>query len=292
MAQEPQPALGRRESRAGGVDAAAAAMLRATLGADAGPPLSRDLAHGEALPPLWHWAGFPETAPLEALGPDGHRKRGGFLPEIPQSSEDAPFRRMWAGGALRFHRPLHVGEPLSRVSTIAAVTPKTGAAGEMLLVTVAHEISGAHGLAVSERHDIIYLPAPERYAPPKAIPAPTDAAVQRRVAIDSVRLFRFSAALFNSHRIHYDLDYTREVEGYPGLLTHGPLQAMALAALATEHRGRPPSAFRYRARRPMFHFHDLRLLAVEPEEHGAPFRLYTAHPEEGHVGMSAEAEWR
>ncbi|MEL6978932.1 MAG: MaoC family dehydratase N-terminal domain-containing protein [Pseudomonadota bacterium] len=275
-------AVGRREERRGVVDALAADKLAASLRANW--PGARE---GEALPPLWHWAGFPDTPPQSALGPDGHPRRGGFLPE------EGPPRRMWAGGALTFLQPLHVGECLRRRSTIASVTEKRGASGALLFAAVEHEIFGESGLAVTERRDIVYREAQERFTPPKAVPAPQRPLLERREPIDGVRLFRYSAALFNGHRIHYDLPYATEVERYPGLVTHGPLQAMLLMDLAISHHGAPPSRFEYRGVSPMFHFHDLALLAAEADADAGESAIFlcTAHPEERYQGMQATAVW-
>jgi 3-methylfumaryl-CoA hydratase len=168
------------------------------------------------------------------------------------------------------------------------VQQKQGKTGPMALVTVAHAIEGARGLAVEEVHDIVYLEIPDSFRPPAPIAAPETTVLDETVPMDPVRLFRYSAATFNGHRIHYDLPYATEVEHYPGLVVHGPLQATLLIAAATRFHGRQPDRFRYRGVHPMFDTHDLRVLG----EGGEPgkMRLCTAAPA-GHQGMQATAEW-
>lgn len=226
------------------------------------PPLVRGLAASlglpppPVLPPLWHWLLFQEWAPPEGLGPDGHPRRGGFLPAV----HDLP-RRMWAGGRVSIPGALRPGDPVARTSTILRVAEKQGGSGRLVFVTVGHVISGPSGVAVEEEHDIVYRgtqAAAVRAAAPAA-PAPPGA-VERVVHPDPVLLFRYSALTGNAHRIHYDLDYVRREEGYPGLVVHGPLQATWLAGLATELRpGAPLRRFAFRGRRPAFADRPVRL---------------------------------
>ncbi|MHA6346680.1 HTD2 family dehydratase [Roseivivax sp. CAU 1761] len=270
--------IGREETAQARVEPVQAEMLAATL-SDAGalPP------EGDAiLPILWHWVAFLPTVPMDRLGPDGHPQLGGFLPPV------ALPRRMWASGRLEFLRPLHVGERLTRHSRIADVSEKRGSTGAMVFVTVAHEIAGEDGLAIRESQDIVYIEMPDRFRAPKALPVPAAPAAERVVPVNEALLFRFSACTFNAHRIHIDLAYAREVEKYPNLVVHGPMQAMMLAQLATELRGRAPDRFRFRGVHPMFHDHEMRLLA---EEDG-PDRLRLCTARGGaHQGLQATAEW-
>lgn len=215
------------------VTAAPVARLAATL--------DHDGAHWpkDALPPLGHWLFHLPDAPRSGLGPDGHPFKGGFLPPIPQP------RRMWAGGRLSFDAPIPFGADLIKRSTIEAIEPK----GAMTFVTVRHELIVGDAIAVSEEHDIVYLPiaAP---APPRAVerPAPEH---ERALTADEALLFRFSALTFNAHRIHYDLAYTRAVELYPALVVHGPLQAMLLIDEA-QRLGETPRRFAFRGRAPLY----------------------------------------
>ena len=214
---------------------------------------------GEALPPLWHWMLFQDWAPASALGPDGHPRRGGFLPPV----HDLP-RRMWAGGRVSFLAPLRVGAAITRTSTIQSVEQKSGGSGALVFVTVRHDIAGPDGVAISEEQDIVYRgTGGAAVKPAPAAPPPPQGAVVETVRPGAVLLFRYSALTGNGHRIHYDLDYVTREEGYPGLVVHGPLQATLLAALAVRAApGGRLREFAYRGRRPAFHDRSLTLVAV------------------------------
>jgi len=197
------------------------------------PRLAREYAAmldrdpGEEFAPLAiHWCLAPPAAPAAALGPDGHPARGLFLPPVPLP------RRMWAGGELRLHGRLRVGDLVTRTSRIADVTVKQGRAGILCFVTVEHELTGPRGLAISETQDIVYRDLETAAVPvPGAAPArravPREAGWRRDKGADAVLLFRYSALTFNGHRIHYDRAYAVGVEAYPGLVVHGPLQSLA-----------------------------------------------------------------
>jgi len=239
--------IGRSEQRDDIVTAAPLAGLSATLDrADDPAPTA-----GTALPPLAHWLYFLPQAPQREIGTDGHPKRGGFLPPVPLP------RRMWAGGRLSFHHALHVGEAVTRRSTITRVDAKHGRSGALVFVTVQHQILDARGEAVTEEHDIVYRDNPEPGAtPPVPAMAPTDEQFSREIVPDPVLLFRYSALTFNGHRIHYDRSYVTEVEGYPGLIVHGPLIATLLVDLL---RREMPAAtlkrFEFKAASPLFDIH-------------------------------------
>lgn len=197
-----------------------ASALAATLDRSVTP------AGGDSLPPLWHWIYFWTACPQSQIGADGHPMRGGFLPPVPLP------RRMWAGGRLRFPGALTIGADATRTSRIASVNVKQGKTGHLAFVTVAHEMTQDGQLAVYEEHDIVYRDLPQAGAAPAAPRmAPADAQWTRRIEPDPVLLFRYSALTFNGHRIHYDRDYVTGVEGYPGLIVHGPLIATLLADL-------------------------------------------------------------
>lgn len=242
---------------------------------------------GTPLPPLWHWLYFLPHAQQSELGPDGHAKRGGFLPPVPLP------RRMWAGGRLQWHAPLRVGDEVERVSTIESVTHKTGRSGELVFVLVKHEVYNAQGLCLTEAHDIVYRPAA---LPGDPVPAPVTAQKQapwqREIAPDDVLLFRYSALTFNGHRIHYDRKYVTEVEGYPGLVVHGPLIATLLLDLLRRHTDRAVVRFEFKALRPTFECADRRPLRLcgEPDVHGRTVRLW-AQDHEGWLTMQASAEF-
>ena len=231
------------------------------------------------LPLLWHWLYFLPLAPASEIGPDGHPRRGGFLPPITLP------RRMWAGGRLVFHDAPRIGEAITRTSTILKIAEKAGKAGPMAFVTVRHEIATPRGLAVTEEQDIVYLEMPTAFTPPAPTPLPDGLAFDDVRVIDPVLLFRFSALTFNAHRIHYDRTYAHDVEKYPGLVVHGPLQAMLLMGVAMEkYPGRIVARFDFRAVRPLFDFDTVRVCG-KARENG--LELFTANGD-GHVSMQAQ----
>jgi len=273
---------GRSETLRDEITAAPVRNLSATLDRDDPPPQA-----GTELPPLWHWLYFLPDYPQGELGPDGHGRRGGFLPPVPLP------RRMWAGGRLTWHAPLRVGESIERTSRIGSVTHKSGRSGDLVFVLVQHEVRNAQGLALTEEHDIVYRPLarPGDAAPaPAPQAAPADAPWSREIVPDPVLLFRYSALTFNGHRIHYDRSYVTEVEGYPGLVVHGPLIATLLADLA--RRERPDAilrSFSFRAVRPTFDLHPFRV-SGRPAGDGRSAQLW-AQDQEGWVTMQAEARF-
>src|SRR3982750_1574611 len=240
--------IGKTETVTDSVAATPYAALSATLDrAPERPPV------GTPLPPLWHWLYFLPLYRQSEVGPDGHAKRGGFLPPVPLP------RRMWAGSQFEFNQPLRVGDRISRVSTIADVAEKSGRTGPLVFVKVCHEIraNDEPSPAIVEFHDIVYreAPKPDDVAP-AAKAALATSSWRRRWVPDDVLLFRYSALTFNGHRIHYDRKYVTEVEGYPGLIVHGPLIATLLLDLL---RRQMPQAdvetFRFKAVRPTFDLH-------------------------------------
>ncbi len=259
---------GRSETLDDQVTAAPLRALSATLDRDDPQPEA-----GTRLPELWHWLYFLPHHRQSEIGEDGHAKRGGFLPPVPLP------RRMWAGGRLAWEagNPLRVGDAVRRVSTIASVEHKTGRTGELVFVLVRHEVHNTRGLALTEEHDIVYRAAAEAGEPaPPPTPAPRDAAFSREIVSDDVLLFRYSALTFNGHRIHYDRRYVTEVEGYPGLIVHGPLIATLLVDLLRRERPEATlSRFEFRAVRPTFDTGD-----------DAPFRLH------GRPDLAANADGR
>ena len=218
------------------------ALLATTASLDAQP------AAGSAAPLLSHWLYFLPITPLDQVGEDGHPRRGGFTPPVPLP------RRMWAGSRLEFLRPLKIGSAISRRSVIGDVREKSGRTGSLVFVRVDHEVSDEDGLVLTDSHDIVYrdLPPPDA-APPAPTPAPENPQWTRRVDPDPVLLFRYSALTFNGHRIHYDQPYVTKVEGYPGLIVHGPLIATLLVhELAARHPEADIAGFSFRAVKPIF----------------------------------------
>ena len=274
---------GRSETLADEITAAPVRALSATLDRDDPPP-----AAGTHLPALWHWLYFLPHHRQSEIGDDGHARRGGFLPPVPLP------RRMWAGGRLAWEpgNPLQVGDKVERTSTIASVTHKAGRSGELVFVLVRHEVRNARGLALTEEHDIVYRAAagPGEKAPPPT-PAPQDAAFSRDIAPDDVLLFRYSALTFNGHRIHYDRRYVTQVEGYPGLIVHGPLIATLLVDLLRRQvPGAQLARFEFRAVRPTFDTAPFRVHGKPAEGHGdgKTFSLW-GEDAEGWLTMQATA---
>ena len=237
---------------------------------------------GDALPPCWHWLYFLPAARQSEIGEDGHPRRGGFLPPVPLP------RRMWAGSQLQFHAAPRVGQAITRTSRISDVRMKEGRTGPLVFVNVDHEIRADGVLAISERHDIVYRDLPQPGEPvPAAQPAPADAQWTRPIVPDDVLLFRYSALTFNGHRIHYDRKYVTEVEGYPGLIVHGPLIATLLLDLL---RRQLPEArvktFSFRAVKPLF---DIAPFSVCGRQEDAETVKLWARTAEGHLAMDATA---
>jgi len=238
---------------------------------------------GEPLPPLWHWIYFWTIRPQAEVGPDGHPKRGGFLPPVPLP------RRMWAGGRLRFNAPLPVDVAATRTSRILDVSAKQGRSGNLAFVTVQHEIAHDGIVAVTEEHDIVYRDAPQPgTVVPAAKLAPATAAWSRTVTPDPVLLFRYSALTFNGHRIHYDRSYVTEVEGYPGLIVHGPLIATLLVDLLQRNMSDARLAeFDFRAVGPLFDIESFQVFG-QPAADGRSVQLWAKNVR-GELAMQAEA---
>jgi 3-methylfumaryl-CoA hydratase len=237
-------------------------------------------APGEAAPLGIHWLLAPERAPQGELGPDGHPRRGRFLPPI------ALPRRMWAASTLELLAPLRVGDRVERQSRIAAVSEKTGRSGPLAFVEVDHRIVVAGEVCLRERQTIVYRGAAAA-APADARPA-GDWPWRRDLVPDPVLLFRYSALTFNGHRIHYDRDYVTKVEGYPGLIFHGPLQAAFIVELAAKLRGsEPPKKFVYRGLQPLFEGSEF---SVNANDNGASMELWTANSA-GQPTMKGTATW-
>lgn len=235
--------IGRTESRTDVIASWPAKALAATLDLD-----DVKLAEGDVLLPGWHWLYFLEARHASELGPDGHPKRGGFLPPVRLP------RRMWAGGRIEFMRPLHLGDVVRRDSEILKVQQKDGSTGSLVFVTVRHTLKVNESVAIVEEQDIVYREAAKAGAalpPGKTAPAAAD--WTRQIFPDPVLLFRYSALTFNGHRIHYDKDYAINSEHYHGLVVHGPLQTTLLLDLCRRRAQQPVRRLEYRAMYPLFH---------------------------------------
>lgn len=272
----------RSETMSDIITAAPLRALSATLDRD--DPVPED---GSAVPALWHWLYFLPHARQSEIGPDGHPRRGGFLPPVPLP------RRMWAGGRLRWEadNPLRLGQEVQRISTIRSVQHKTGRSGELLFVLVEHQFLNHDGLALVEEHDIVYRAAArpgDPVPPPQQPPLAGQAAWSRSIVLDDILLFRYSALTFNGHRIHYDRQYVTQVEGYPGLIVHGPLIAtLLLDLLRRQLPGARVVAFDFKALRPTFDLHPFSVHG-KPREDGRTIDLW-AQDHEGLLTMQATA---
>jgi 3-methylfumaryl-CoA hydratase len=269
--------MGRTEAVSDCIAATPVRALRATL------DLPTEPVDGTALPVPWHWLYFSSPARAADVDIDGHPKRGGFLPPVPLP------RRMWAGGRLEIRRALTVGENAARKSTIKTIAVKQGRSGTLVFVTVLHEISDQRGLAIVEEQDLVYrdVAAAASVTPVRPEPFGETGTHSRLVVPDPVLLFRYSALTFNGHRIHYDRDYATSVEGYAGLVVHGPLIATLLLALLERER-------------PHVHVRHFSFKAISPLIDIYPFSLHMradrggqvklwALNQEGALAMSAEA---
>jgi 3-methylfumaryl-CoA hydratase len=253
--------------------------LRATLFQEIGEPKP-----GDAAPFTTHWCLGQPVFPMSELGPDGHPTRGGFLPPVPLP------RRMWAGGELQFVDALRVGDVATRTSRISDVTMKTGSTGVLCFVSVQHEVTTSRGIAIRERQDIVYrdVSGTAQAAPAKSPPPLPVAQHQEKHVSDPVLLFRYSALTFNGHRIHYDRDYVTKVEGYPGLIFHGPLQASFIVELAAKlHGGQPPKKLSYRGVQPLFEGSEF---SVNANTGDNGMELWIANAE-GQPTMKGTAKW-
>ena len=210
---------------------------------------------GEALPPLWHWLYFLQPAPQSLLSTDGHPQRGGLLPPVSLA------RRMWAGSTLRWEtdNPLRLGEAIERETTVGAIQHKSGRSGELVFVELSHAVRNARGLALTDRHHIVYRSAAasgNASPPPQRPPLTGQEDWQRSIRPDPVLLLRYSALTFNGHRIHYDRSYAMQEEGYAGLVVHGPLIASLLMDLLQRHLPKAQVLeFEFRAVRPTLDLH-------------------------------------
>jgi 3-methylfumaryl-CoA hydratase len=280
--------VGRQQKVLDGISPVQVRQMAATLN-DAARMQQADIA---PLPAGWHWLYFNPMEVQSLLGEDGHPQRGSFLPPV------ALPRRMWAGGRLTWHRPFHVGASVSKSSEILSVTRKTGRTGEMVFVTVAHRYADSQGLLLTEEHDIVYrdMPTEVEKAALLALAAQIKAgehSFERKgehtlaVNADAVMLYRYSAATFNGHRIHYDVDYCRRVEGYPGLVVHGPLIATLLLGFIENQvaPGTRIKSFDFRAMRPTFDLSGFRLHASKTSDPNV-WQLWSTN-NVGQIGIEA-----
>lgn len=237
MDRAPEDWIGRQEFCVDALDTSLASCIAAMLAR----PFPQE---GEVLPPLWHWAFFQIPVPPSGTGPDGHIAPGEFLPKSEGNT------RMWAGGRVEFHRPLLVGLRATRQSSIKSVNEKAGRSGKLLFVTVEHQYRQNGELCLSEEQDIVYkAPTPPKLSLNKPV---EEAQWSTGITPSPLLLFRYSAVTFNGHRIHYDQPYATGVEGYPGLVVHGPLIAtLMVQAFMDANPGHALVRLAYRGLRPL-----------------------------------------
>lgn len=240
---------------------------------------------GAVLPEFWHWIYFMHPVRRSRLGEDGHELRGDFMPPV-----ELP-RRMWAGGRVRFFRPIIIGATIDRTSEIISIDQKHGRSGPLVLTTVRHIIGDGGGPCVEEEQDIVYCEIPKSdQAPHQQATLPTNVQWRETFLPDVVTLFRYSALMFNAHRIHFDYPFTTDVEGYRGLLVHGPLTATLLLEAAKRNVQRELATFRYRGLAPLFN-DELITLAGSNAEQKNETELWAAGPS-GVVAMQGAVSWQ
>jgi len=272
--------IGQKESDIDYVTVPAVHRLAATLDRDDPMPKM-----GDPLPVGWHQILFPRVVRHSQIGADGHPQRGDFLPPVPLP------RRMFAGKRTTFHADIQVGDTVRRDSVIQEVNIKQGRTGTMVFVTVKTELTSPRGLALTEEQDIVYREAPAPGAPPQPPqPAPGKAVWSRVVTPDPVMLFRYSALTFNGHRIHYDLPYVTQVEGYPGLVMNGGLTTLLVFELARAHASTPIRHISSRNVRALFVNQPI-TLGGEPSADNRTAKLWAMNPD-GALALTAEAEFR
>ena len=273
--------IGRRAVSTDVVTPGPANLLRLAFGRP-----EAELRPGDPLPPGWLCLYFLPQFPPDALRPDGSPRDAGVVPPMPLP------RRMFAGERLRWHRPIRIGDELRRETELADLTLKPGGTGTLVFATVVSRVYSGDGLALEEERRTVFreeIRAGERNQAPRREEAPTEVPWRRRITPDPVLLFRFSALTFNSHRIHYDRPWATEVEGYPGLVVHGPLTSTLLIDFARDqHPGRTFIGYTSQARAPLFDTAPFELRG-RPGADGRSAELWAVTPE-GTVAMSAQVE--
>ena len=271
--------LGREQTAVAVLAAETANLMNATLDREA------TFKDGDLLPPAWHWLYFHEAIGGRLLGVEGHPELGRFMPPVSYGGGEPP-RRMWAGGSFRFERPLRLGETATKVSRIKAITPKEGRSGRLCFVIVEHEVFVEGERCLWEEQTIVYRePAKAGAAVIKPVLAAVDGAFSASYQPDPIMLFRYSALTFNGHRIHYDVDFCREHEGYPGLVVHGPLIATLLLDLVCQrYPERRLATYTYRGRSPLFNPHPFTVQGKLEGDGGTVW----ASDHEGGLAMMAE----
>jgi 3-methylfumaryl-CoA hydratase len=240
---------------------------------------------GEAIPPGWHIGYFLSTARTATLAADGLPAGTGVLPKLPLP------RRMYAGTRITFHAPLRVGDRLRRETELTDLQVREGGTGTLIVTTQTRRISTSRGLAITEDYDTVFREEVKPGAKsgiPKRDEVPDNLPWRRTITAGPVALFRFSALTGNPHRIHYDRPYAMEVEGYPGLVVHGPFTQACLTNFVRDRNpGRSIRTFGMRARAPLFDTAPFDLVG-RPTEGGAACEVWAVAPG-GTIAMQASA---
>ncbi|MBR0663919.1 hypothetical protein GXW71_06065 [Roseomonas hellenica] len=240
---------------------------------------------GSALPPHWFGMFFADVARQSAIGPDGHARKGEFLPPIPLP------RRMGAGRRARLHGVLHVGDDAAKVIEVAGIEPKQARTGLIVVLTMRQTINARGKVIAVDEFDAIYreaVPPGTQSTATTPIPAPADEAWSDPVLLDPVLVFRYSAVTWNGHRIHYDADYAREAEGYPGVVQNGGLTMQLMLEAAMKRAPGPLLGFTARLRRPLFVGQTARFCGRAPE--GGRMACWVAAPD-GSLAAEMELEF-
>ena len=276
--EELQKWIGKTEERTDVLTSFPATALAATLNHK-----ELDYSENKNLPPLWHWLYFLPIFRLSEAGYDGHAALGDFLPPVPLP------RRMWAGSRIKFLSPLKLGNKYKKTSTIKSVSAKSGRSGNLVFVTVTHEVSSEGSICINEEHDIVYREkATSSSASAKLVEAPKEFDFSNDINPDPVLLFRYSALTFNGHRIHYDHPFCTETEGYDGLVVHGPLLAtLLLDGLASHKPNCIVQNFEFRAMAPVFDHMKFKVRGKQIDT--SEYSLWIER-EDGSLAMSAKAK--
>ena len=273
--------IGRSQTATDVIHAGPANFLRLAFGRP--EPEFRD---GDVLPPAWLGLYFLPRVASDALRPDGSPRDTGVVPPL-----SLP-RRMFAGERVRFHAPVRIGETVRRETRLADISVKQGGTGTLVFATITSRVFGPSGLALEDERRTVFreeVKAGERNQAPRRDSPPGDAPWRRSITPDPVLLFRFSALTFNSHRIHYDRTWAMQVEGYPGLVVHGPLTTTLLIDFARDQNpGKQIASYATQARAPLFDTAPFELRG-RPATSGRGCDLWAVTPD-GTIAMSAEVE--
>ncbi|NKC33531.1 MaoC family dehydratase N-terminal domain-containing protein [Falsiroseomonas selenitidurans] len=240
---------------------------------------------GSALPPHWFSLFFADVARQSEIGPDGHPRRGAFLPPIPLP------RRMGAGRRTRIHGALQVGDAATKTIEVAAIEPKQARTGQIVVLTMRQTISARGMILAVDEFDAVYreaVPPGAQSASTPPVPAPDGAAWSDAVLLDPVLVFRYSAVTWNSHRIHYDADYARDAEGYPATVQNGGLTMHLIVDAALKRAPGPLLGFTARLRRPLFVGQTVTLAGAAPV--GGRMAAWAAAPD-GTLAAEMELEF-